>query len=87
MQTTPFLMRYRVKVQDGMLQEENGPVYDEHDQLNKDQEDNIVWSQRYKTPPTSCHTAGRVIPGGFTKSGKYKSSRYRPGKTDRRAGK
>ena len=42
---------------------------------------------RYKSPPTSCTTPGKQIPGGYTPSGKYKSAYYRPAKTDKRAGK
>jgi hypothetical protein len=42
---------------------------------------------RYKSPPTSCTTPGKQIPGGLTPSGKWKSAYYRPAKTDKRAGK
>lgn len=39
-----------------------------------------------KTPPTDCHTPGKILPGGFTPGGKYKPSRPTPAKTDKRAG-
>jgi hypothetical protein len=42
---------------------------------------------RSSTPPTSCHTPGHTIKSGYTPSGKYKPSKYAPGKTDKRAGK
>jgi len=41
----------------------------------------------FKTPPTSCSTPGKMLPGGFTKDGKWKSARYVQGKMDKRAGK
>lgn len=41
----------------------------------------------YKQPPTSCQTPGKMLPGGFTKSGKWKPARWTPLKTDKRAGK
>ena len=42
---------------------------------------------RSATPPTSCSTPGHTIKSGYTPSGKYKPSKYVPGKTDKRAGK
>ena len=42
---------------------------------------------RSSSPPTSCSTPGHTIKGGFTPSGKYKTAKYVPGKTDKRAGK
>ncbi len=41
----------------------------------------------YKQPPTSCQTPGKMLPGGYTKSGKWKPARWTPLKTDKRAGK
>ena len=40
-----------------------------------------------KTPPTTCTTPGKTLPAGYTKTGKYKPSRWTPSKTDKRAGK
>ena len=42
---------------------------------------------RSSSPPTSCSTPGHTIKGGFTPSGKYKTAKYVPSKTDKRAGK
>lgn len=39
-----------------------------------------------RTPPTTCITPGKMLPGGYTKDGKYKSARYSPTKSDKRAG-
>jgi hypothetical protein len=39
-----------------------------------------------KTPPTSCSTPGKMLPGGFTPDGKHKPTRWTPAKTDKRAG-
>ena len=38
-------------------------------------------------PPTSCHTPGKTLKSGYTRSGKWKPAKYVPGKTDKRAGK
>jgi len=38
-------------------------------------------------PPTSCSTPGHTIKSGYTPSGKYRPSKYVPGKMDKRAGK
>lgn len=46
-----------------------------------------LYCQRYKSPPTICTTPGKTIPAGYTPSGKYKTARYRPAKSDKRAGK
>jgi len=41
---------------------------------------------RSAKPPTSCNTPGHTIKSGYTPSGKYKPSKYVPGKMDKRAG-
>jgi len=41
----------------------------------------------FKKPPTSAFTPGKYIPGGYTRSGKWKAGRSVPAKTDKRAGK
>jgi hypothetical protein len=39
-----------------------------------------------RTPPTTCITPGKMLPSGYTNTGKYKPARYSPGKSDKRAG-
>lgn len=61
-------------------------------QFDKLQELNILdgrpaYLALYKQPPTSCQTPGKMLPGGYTKSGKWKPARWTPLKTDKRAGK
>lgn len=46
-----------------------------------------AYEARFKTPPTACTTPGKMLPGGFTKSGKWKPARWSPIKMDKRAGK
>jgi hypothetical protein len=41
----------------------------------------------YKRPPTTCSTPGKMRPGGYTKTGKYKPAKYIPSKLDKRVGK
>jgi hypothetical protein len=50
-------------------------------------EEEYYWSARYKRPPSNCYTSPRRIKGGYTRSGKYKSARVVPSRTDRRVGK
>jgi hypothetical protein len=47
----------------------------------------LFMAGRSAKPPTSCHTPGHTIKSGYTPSGKWKPSKYVPGKTDKRAGK
>jgi hypothetical protein len=61
-------------------------IYSQSDNLNY-YDDLPLYTIRFRTPPTSCHTPGKWIPGGFTPSGKYRSGYTRPAKTDKRAGK
>lgn len=46
-----------------------------------------AYKAHFKTPPTACTTPGKMLPGGFTKSGKWKPARWTPVKMDKRAGK
>jgi hypothetical protein len=41
----------------------------------------------FKTPPTSCSTPSKFVPGGYTPSGKWKAPHQTETKTDKRAGK
>jgi hypothetical protein len=41
---------------------------------------------RSQQRPTSCQTPGHTIKSGYTRSGKWKPSKYVPSKTDKRAG-
>jgi hypothetical protein len=47
----------------------------------------LFMAGRSSKPPTSCHTPGHTIKSGYTPSGKWRPSKYVPGKTDKRAGK
>ena len=50
--------------------------------------DNLpLWMTRTKKIPTSTHTPGKTLPSGYTRSGKWKPSKYVPSKMDKRAGK
>jgi hypothetical protein len=42
---------------------------------------------RMQSYPTNCTTPGHTIPSGYTRSGKWKPSKFVAGKTDKRAGK
>lgn len=61
-------------------------VYDEARRINLSPDGNIACSLASK-PYTSCYTPGHTIPAGHTPSGKYRSSRFVNGKTDKRSGK
>ena len=41
---------------------------------------------RTSRPPTSCTTPGHRIKAGYTRSGKYRPSKWMPQKTDKRVG-
>lgn len=60
--------------------------FDHAEQVNVTEGGQIAWFARSKRPPTSCYTSGHRIKAGYTRSGKWKPSRWIPGKTDRRAG-
>lgn len=47
----------------------------------------LICGARTKTPPTICTTPGHTLPSGYTQSGKWKTTKYVPAKTDKRAGK
>jgi hypothetical protein len=84
----PFLMRFRERL---MLLDETaevvaGATFDPESNLWLDSKGVPLWRARSKRPPTTCYTNGRRIPAGYTQSGKWKPSKWRPGKTDKRAG-
>lgn len=85
----PFLMRFRepVLIEDETAEFDQGASFDPDLNLWIDSNGTPLWRARYRRPPTRCYTKGRTIPAGYTASGKYKSSKYRPGKTDKRSGK
>jgi len=62
-------------------------IFDDKKQVNVTEDGQVAWHARTKKRPTSCHTSGHRINAGYTRSGKYKPSKWVPGKTDRRAGK
>lgn len=84
----PFLYRFRTLLPEATTQDE--PYgYDSAKQMNcfEDGTPVIYAGGRAKKPYTNAFTAGRTIPGGYTPSGKWRPSKYRPGKTDKRSGK
>ncbi|MDL2272203.1 hypothetical protein LJC23_04135 [Desulfovibrio sp. OttesenSCG-928-I05] len=86
MNMNPFLMRFRQELP-AASQDDEPMTYSEDEQASLLEDGSLAWRARYKRPPTNCHTAGRYIPSGYTRSGKWKSGRYSPSKTDKRAGK
>lgn len=44
------------------------------------------YSALTKRPPTPCITPGKLVPGGYTPSGKYKNSSFTKSKQDKRVG-
>lgn len=65
----------------------NQMSYNDKQRLNLNKDGRPAYLALYKSPPTNCFTPGKMLPGGYTKSGKYKSPRWSPAKTDKRAGK
>ena len=49
-------------------------------------EENYEWS-RTKRRPTNAHTAAKRLPSGYTRSGKWKPSRFVKSRMDKRVGK
>ena len=84
MNKIPFLYRFRTKSKDTETDE---LFFSIDRQVNVTKDEMVVWSARSRRYPTSCYTKGRTIKAGYTRSGKWKPSKYRPGRTDRRAGK
>jgi hypothetical protein len=86
---TPFILRFKRKVETPWLDVlgEPGVHFDEDRMLWVDATGAPLWAGRMKKYPTACSTAGKMIPAGYTPSGKYKPSTYRPPKMDKRSGK
>lgn len=85
----PFLMNFHQEVPIIDCEEAFavGMVYSEKKQMMVFKDEDLKWSARSARMPTSCHTAGHRLKAGYTRSGKYKPSKYISGKTDKRAGK
>ena len=89
MSKTPFLYRFRQAAstdQDNEGRDEE-LYYCLDRRLNVTRDGLIVWSARSRRRPTHCYSKGHRLKAGYTRSGKYKSSRYVSGKSDRRGGK
>lgn len=67
--------------------EADGVHYDHERQLNVDADGVPLYCNRMKLPPTLVTTPGRVLPSGYTRSGKWKPAKSMPSKMDRRSGK
>lgn len=78
----PFVAEFEVSDQ-----LEQNAAYDVDRQLSVLPNGSPLYCVRYPTPPTSTFTPGHTIPAGYTSTGKYKPTKYVPGKTDKRAGK
>ncbi len=65
----------------------DGAHYDQARQLNVDADGQPLYCNRLRLPPTLVTTPGRVLPSGYTRSGKWKPAKSMPTKMDRRAGK
>jgi hypothetical protein len=69
-------------------EEEETAVYDTFSQMNVTPYGiPLFMGGRTAKPPTSCSTPGHTIKSGYTPSGKWRTSKYVPSKTDKRAGK
>lgn len=67
--------------------ESDGAHYDQARQLNVDADGRPLYCNRTRLPPTLVTTPGRVLPSGYTRTGKWKPAKSMPAKMDRRAGK
>jgi hypothetical protein len=86
MNKSPFLMRFRQEVP-ALSHEDEPAIFSEEEQLSLLEDGSLAWRARTKRPPTGCHTAGHMLAAGYTRSGKWKPSKWIPSKTDKRAGK
>ena len=88
MSDNPFLMNFKQEVPcfdpEDVLDED---TYSEELQMRVLPDGRPVWNALSRKYPTSCWTAGHRTKSGYTKKGKWKSSRYIKGKTDKRGGK
>ena len=88
MSDNPFLMNFKQEVPcfdpEDVVE---GDTYSDDLQMRILPSGDLVWNARSRRIPTSCWTAGHRIKAGYTRSGKYKPSRYVKGKSDKRGGK
>ena len=89
MSEIPFLNRFRQAAStDQANEEEVDELYYCLDQkLNVTREGRVFWSARSRRRPTTCYSKGHRLKSGYTRSGKWKASRWINGKSDKRAGK
>ncbi len=89
MSKTPFLYRFRQAASTDQANEgRDEELYYCLDRgLNVTRNGRIAWAARSRRRPTHCYTKGHRIKAGYTRSGKYKSSKWVNGKSDKRAGK
>lgn len=66
--------------------EEEKSIYNSKLQINENIK-GVPLFARTSAMPTSCYTPGHTIKSGYTPSGKWRPSKFVPGKTDKRAGK
>ena len=83
---TPFLYRFRQAASTDQANEgrDEELYYCLDRKLNVTRNGCIAWSARSRRRGTHCYTNGHMIKAGYTRSGKYKSSRWVSGKSDRR---
>jgi hypothetical protein len=84
----PFLLNFKqevpfINIEDALEEDK----YSEELQMSILPSGELTWSARSRRRPTSCHTAGHTIKAGYTRSGKYKGSRYVKSRRDKRVGK
>ena len=85
MNPKPFLTLFKTELPAIDPAEASEPVYDRERQVSLE-DSSPCWRARTRRRPTSCRTAGHRLKAGYTRSGKWKPSRYVKGKQDRRAG-
>jgi hypothetical protein len=88
--SSPFVLRFRTPVICSWIDPMTDPG------VRRD-ENRLIWIDSTGTPLwaggrsskmyTSVLTAPKTIPAGYTPSGKWKSTTYRPSRMDKRAGK
>ena len=83
----PFLINFKTALPAIDFDEGDEMTFNSTEQVNYFGDGVAVWNARTRRRPTNCYTAGHRLKAGYTRSGKYRGSRYIPGKTDRRAGK
>ena len=61
--------------------------YDEDQQVMVGVDNLPIWMARTKKLMSNAYTRSKTLPSGYTRSGKWKPSKFVPGKMDKRAGK